>query len=103
MQSKKYGNNKAKISKWIKEGRGAGQGHEYQPWLTVRDLASRGRSHRIFGHTCQRTHHLLSDLELATFLILEWNTTTVDIREQFPLRIEDTVRLAKSSGIKHPS
>jgi len=47
MQSKKYGNDKAKTNKWIKDGRGAGRGCEYHPWLTVRDLASRGRSPQI--------------------------------------------------------
>ena len=36
-----------------------------KPWLTVRDIPSEGRSHRIFGHKSQRTHHFLSDFELA--------------------------------------
>lgn len=65
-------------------------------------MASRGRAHRVFGHTCQRTHHLLSDLELAVFLILEWRESTIDIREQFPLRFEETQALAVDAGIKHP-
>jgi hypothetical protein len=102
MAAKKYFNTEVKNAKWIKEGRGAGHGDNYLPWLTVRDLASRGRSQRVFGHKSLRTHHLLSDLELAVFLILEWRTTTTDIREQFPLRFEDTLSLAKKAGIKHP-
>ncbi|WJM85723.1 TnsA endonuclease N-terminal domain-containing protein [Dickeya chrysanthemi] len=61
------------------------------------------RSHRVFGHKSQRTHHLLSDLELAVFLLLEWNRSTQDIRGQFPLRLEDTKALALESGISHPS
>ncbi|TCV72450.1 hypothetical protein EDE11_1532 [Methylomonas methanica] len=80
--------------KWIKEGRGGGSGKNYIPWLTVRDVSSEGRSHRIFGHKSQRTHHLLSDLELAVFFLLEWHQETTDIREQFPLRLEDTQVLA---------
>ena len=47
--------------------------HLINRWLTVRDLSSLGRSHRVYGHKTKRTHHLLSDLELAIFLILEWN------------------------------
>ena len=39
----------AHAEKWIKQGRGTGAGKDYQPWLTVRDLPSFGRSHRIWG------------------------------------------------------
>lgn len=92
----------AREQKWIRDGRGEGHGQDYKPWLTVRDLPSKGRSHRIYGAKTKRTHHLLSDLELATFLILDWHHSTLDIREQFPLRIEDTLSIAKEAGIKHP-
>ncbi|SFC47792.1 TnsA endonuclease C-terminal domain-containing protein [Pseudoalteromonas denitrificans] len=102
MAGKKNFNSPAKNDKWIKEGRGSGHGENYLPWLTVRDLASKGRSNRVFGHTSRRTHHLLSDLELAVFLILEWRTATTDIREQFPLLLEETQALAIEAGIKHP-
>lgn len=103
MAGKKYVNTELQSKKWLREGRGSGHGSDYKPWLTVRDLSSQGRSHRVFGHKSQRTHHLLSDLELAVFLLLEWNRSTVDIREQFPLRLEDTKALALESGIGHPS
>ncbi len=81
----------------------SGHDSDYKPWLTVRDLGSEGRSHRIFGHKSQRTHHLLSDLELAVFLMLEWHSDTLDIREQFPLQLTDTMELAQEAGIIHPS
>ena len=103
MAGKKYVNTELQNQKWLREGRGSGHGSDYKPWLTVRDLSSQGRSHRVFGHKSQRTHHLLSDLELAVFLLLEWSRSTVDIREQFPLRLEDTKALALESGIDHPS
>ena len=103
MAKKRYGNSEAKNRRWIQDGRGSGRGSEYKPWLTVRDLPSTGRSHRIFGHKCQRTHHLLSDLELATFLLLEWSTKTTEIREQFPLRLDDTLSIASDAGLDHPS
>ena len=98
MAKKRYGNSEAKNRRWIKDGRGSGGGSEYKPWLTVRDLPSVGRSHRVFGHKCQRTHHLLSDLELATFLLLEWSTKTTEIREQLPLRLDDTLSIAADVG-----
>jgi hypothetical protein len=103
MTGKKYVNTELQNQKWLREGRGSGHGSDYKPWLTVRDLSSQGRSHRVFGHKSQRTHHLLSDLELAVFLLLEWSRSTQDIREQFPLRLEDTKALALESGIDHPS
>lgn len=103
MGKKQYWNSEAKNKRWIKEGRGQGMGSNYKPWLTIRDVASEGRSHRIFGHITQRTHHLLSDLELATFLLLQWRPTTTDIREQFPLDIEVTREISKLLRLDHPS
>lgn len=103
MGKKQYWNSEAKNRRWIKEGRGQGTGVNYKPWLTVRDVASEGRSHRIFGHITQRTHHLLSDLELATFLLLQWRSTTNDIREQFPLDREVTREISEQLGIRHPT
>lgn len=103
MGRKQYWNSEAKNRRWIKEGRGQGVGSGYKPWLTVRDVASEGRSHRVFGHITQRTHHLLSDLELATFLLLQWRSTTTDIREQFPLDREVTRKISEQLGLHHPS
>lgn len=91
-----------KTQKWIKEERGKGSGKDYHPWLTVRDLSSKGRSHRVMGHLTGRTHHFFSDTELAAFLLLEWNPDVTDIREQFPLRIEDTFSVAEQANIRHP-
>ena len=103
MAKKRYWNTEAKNARWIKQGRGQGLGSEYKPWLTVRDVPSEGRSHRVFGHLTQRTHHLLSDLELATFLLLQWRASTLDIREQFPLDITITKQLCNEAGIPHPA
>jgi hypothetical protein len=89
--------------KWIKQGRGTGAGKEYHPWLTVRDLASSGRSHRVWGFQTQRIHHLFSDLELSAFLLFDWNPVVIDIREKYPLRIDDTVEISRQAGIRHPS
>jgi len=76
---------------------------DYQPFIKVADISSLGRSHRVFGHKTKRTHHLLSDLELAVFLLFEWQSSTEDIQEQFPLDINITKQIADDVGIKHPS
>jgi hypothetical protein len=103
MAKRNYSSSEIKVQKWLKEGRGSGRGRDYKPWLTVRDVPSDGRSHRIFGHKSQRIHHFFSDLELAVFFVLEWHLDTEDIREQFPLRTDDTLALANDLGISHPS
>ena len=59
------------IARRIKEGRGQGHGKDYIPWLTVQEVPSSGRSHRIYSYKTRRVHHLLSDLELAVFLSLD--------------------------------
>jgi hypothetical protein len=103
MGRKQHWNSEARNARWLKEGRGQGRGKDYKPWLTVRDVASKGRSHRVFGHLTQRTQHLLSDLELATFLLVQWRKATTDIREQFPLDPQITKKICLETGISHPS
>ena len=63
----------AQISKKIKSKHGQGAGSEYCPWLKIQDINSSGRSHRVYSHKTQRTHHLASDLELSFFLMLDWS------------------------------
>lgn len=89
------------IDRRIKEGRGQGQGSDYKPFIYTRDVSSLGRSHRLPGSKTRRLHHLLSDLELAIFLTLDWSHHVADIREQFPMRVEDTMRIAEELGIRH--
>lgn len=86
-----------------KEKRGQGFGKHYKPFLTVRDVPSKGRVHRRPALTHNRVVHLLSDLELAAFLLFDWQPSVTDIREQFPLNPEATIDIAKRLGIKHPA
>jgi len=86
-----------------KEKRGQGFGKDYKPFLTVRDVPSKGRVHRRPALTHNRVVHLLSDLELAAFLFFDWQSFVTDIREQFPLNPESTIDIANRLGIKHPS
>lgn len=89
------------IDKRLREGRGQGHGPGYKPFIYTRDVSSLGRSHRLPGSKSSRLHHLLSDLELAVFLMLDWSPKVLDIREQFPMRVDDTVRIARELGIPH--
>ncbi|WP_160394748.1 TnsA endonuclease N-terminal domain-containing protein [Paenibacillus sp. MMS18-CY102] len=92
----------ATMAQLVKEGRGQGRGQDYKPWLTVRDVPSRGLSTRDKGWTTGRVHHVLSNLELEYLYTLDWNADVTDIREQYPLQIDETLDIAKRLGIKHP-
>ena len=40
-------------------------------------------------------------LELAAFFLFDWNPSVTDIREQYPLRLEDTSELAAQAHIRY--
>jgi hypothetical protein len=85
MAKRKYRMTIQKYKRYLKQGRGRGQGKSYRAWLTIHDFSSRGNSHRLFSWKTQRIIHLFSDLELALFYLLEINQAVWDICEQFPL------------------
>ncbi len=94
---------KIDVEKRIKEGRGKGVACEYKPWLTIQDVASKGRASRIKGIKTGRKHELLSDMERDYFYILDFSDVVQDIREQFPLLpLEETVLIAEELGYVHP-
>ena len=88
--------------RYLKEGRGQGTGSTYIPWLTIHSFASLGTVSRILGRTTGRIHHLLSHNEEFYFYLLDFNPDVTDIREQFPLDLDSTVRIAKQLGFRHP-
>ena len=88
--------------RYIKEGRGQGSGADYIPWIKIHDFPSNGVCSRIRGRTTGRIHHLLSRNESAYFYLLDCSAKVSDIREQFPLRLQDTLEIARSLGIRHP-
>ncbi|MCY9661298.1 TnsA endonuclease N-terminal domain-containing protein [Paenibacillus chondroitinus] len=93
-----------KIQKWIKEGRGQGEGSHYKPWLTIQDVPSEGLATRIKGWTSNRYHHLMSNLERDYFYLLDFSDSVTDIREQYPLLpLDDTLIIAEKLGVKHPT
>lgn len=77
-------------------------GADYRPHITVRNISSVGRSHRIYWPTSRRIHHFLSDLEERNFLEVAWTLSPVDLRENFVLPKRDTMRIATSLGVRHP-
>ncbi len=81
MAKRKRITNQTTIEKRINEGRGQGRGGDYQPWLLIQDVPSQGLATRIKGWKTKRVHHLLSNLELSYFYILEWSPVVFDIRE----------------------
>ncbi|WP_201864439.1 TnsA endonuclease N-terminal domain-containing protein [Microvirga soli] len=103
MAHNRYTFTESKYSRFLKEGRGRGVGKDYKPWLTVFDVRSRGRVHRVFCAMTGRVHHLLSDNEYRAFLVLWWRDDTIDIREQFPiLDRRETLAIARLLGVRHP-
>jgi hypothetical protein len=86
-----------------KQGRGLGTGRDYKPELLIQDVASIGLATRDRGWKTDRVHHFMSQLEWHFFYSLEWSRDVLDIREQFPLSIEETLAIAKRLGIRHPA
>lgn len=85
----------------IKRRRGIGVGPRYVPWLKVRDVPSRGTSVISHGILSGRAHHLLSELEATYFYLLERRSSTVEIREQWPiLDIDRTLELCAKFGVR---
>jgi len=85
----------------LREKRGTGRLGNYVPWIFIHEVSSKGVSWRILGEKTNRIHHLLSTLEKKVFLFLDSNPKILDIREQFPLKIEETLAIASLYNIKH--
>lgn len=85
LAKRNYNWNNNKLEKYLKEGRGQGEGRGYKPWLTIHDFPSMGRCSRLLGWKSGRVHQLFSDIETRFFYLLEWEDSVVDIRECFPL------------------
>jgi hypothetical protein len=86
----------------ICQGRGTGQGTEYRRWLNIRDVPSRGTSSSVGGIRVQRPYHLLSELEVTYFFLIERRASVIDIREQWPiLHVDRTLELCAERGVTH--
>ncbi|MEC5424276.1 TnsA endonuclease N-terminal domain-containing protein [Virgibacillus sp. C22-A2] len=76
---------KEKLERYKKEGRGKGVGAEYKPWQNTYEFSSKGRATRLYGVKTGRIHQLHSDNQYRAFLLFEFNSMVIDIRESFPL------------------
>lgn len=85
MAKRATGWSEEKFKRYIKQGRGQGEGKNYRGWLTVQDFPSMGRASRIFGWKTQRIHHFFTDSETRCFYLFEWEDNVEDIREHYPL------------------
>jgi hypothetical protein len=91
-----------KDQKRLDEKRGEDVGKSYVPFIHVGEFSSSGESVRVKSATVGRTHHFLSGNELAAFLVFDWCKDVIDIREQFPLPLLDTLNICRQLGIRHP-
>jgi hypothetical protein len=94
--------NRKNVNKRVDEGCGQGRGIDYKPAIYISDFSSKGSSLQSLGWKTRREHHLLSQLESDYFYLLEWSPIVIDIREQFPLNIEQTLLIAEQCGYNHP-
>lgn len=100
----RYSWDEPKYKRWIKEGRGKGEGKDYKPWLTTQDVPSIGRRTRGTGWKTSRLHHTLSDHETIYLYLLDWADNVTDIREQFPLiDMEVAQNIASDMGVRYPT
>ncbi len=83
------------------QGRGTGEREYYKPWIMAREVPSNGLCRCPIDIYTHRQMQLLSLVEADLYYLLRWDTKNYDIREQFPLRLEDTQRICAASGIRH--
>lgn len=85
----------------IKAGRGCGRYEKYRPWITVQDVPSHANKIRAASLRQQRLIHCLSGGEYLTFLQLDFDDRIVEIREQFPLDPNVTLKLCEEYSFRH--
>ena len=82
---------------------GTGSGADYKPWIQVGEFGSVGTAGRVVDWKTGRVVHLMSQVEIYFWYVLRWNDEVLDVREQIPLDLETTERIAEAYGICHPS
>jgi hypothetical protein len=102
MAKRKRENSENQNEKKKKKKRGEGHFDQYKPWHNIQDVASIGLATRIKGIKTGRPHHLLSTLELDYLYLLDWSEEVIDIREQYPLDLKETLALAQEANLIHP-
>ena len=85
-----------------RERRGTGEGASYIPYIKPRELPSTGTSVHYIDPKHGRQMNFPSHAELWWYLKLRWDDNVKDIREQYPLDIEKTMKAAKDLDFIHP-
>ena len=85
-------------AKRLVEKRGTGVGKGYVPFIKVGEFSGSGESIRVKSRAAKRIHHFHSGIEFSAFMIFEWFHNTLDIREQFPIPLNDSLLIAKELG-----
>lgn len=95
--------NERKFNKNQKERKiGKEVGAEYKPYITTSEFNSYGTTSVVKDWKTGRGVHCLSQGEAIWFYILRWDDNNVDIREQFPLDYDETVKIANEMGFLQP-
>lgn len=85
-----------------KEKYGTGHGADYKPYIRTSEFNSAGTCANPVDWKTGRTVQLLSQGEKYFWYLMRWNDHVIDIREQYPLPVKDTMRIAEEYGILHP-
>ncbi|WP_139892847.1 TnsA endonuclease N-terminal domain-containing protein [Bacillus sp. D386] len=94
--------NESKYEKMVKEGYGQGALNHYKPWVDVFSFPSQGRVGRIHSKKIGREIHSFSELETNYIYIFDWLEDVIDIREQYPLDLKETIKIANDISVRHP-
>ncbi|MEG2329222.1 TnsA endonuclease N-terminal domain-containing protein [Anaerorhabdus sp.] len=86
----------------LKEGFGTGTGKDYKPFIRVRDISSSGTCSHFVNPYTGRAMELLSQGEMEFALLLLWDLDVIDIREQYPLDLSETLAICNKLDLKHP-
>ncbi len=83
-------------------GMGKGKGKDYKPYITTSEFNSQGTTSIIKDWKTNRGIHCLSQGEALWYYILRWDDSNIDIREQYPLNKDMTLKISSDNGFKHP-
>lgn len=84
------------------EGRGKGEGANYQPLYNNQDVTPKGRTTRTQDENTGRQALALSDKELRLRKVIEFAKNVIEIKDIYPISVEETQLIADRLGIKYP-
>lgn len=79
-----------------------GTGKDYVPYISTSKINSLGTTSVIKDWKNGRGVHCMSQGEAYWYYILRWDDDSIDIREQYPLKRKETIKIAETNGFRHP-